>query len=424
MGSKLRPHVALLAACLVCLAFAVPAHASTVSLLDDPGSDGTFIDYVAAPGEVNSFVLDFSTSGRALMQDGFGPGVSITPTDPCTQEGEPHLASCPADTLVWISADLGDLDDYASPGMMQSFPVLWSGGAGADTLWAGLNDDDLYGDEGVDELHGLDGDDWLDGGPGADQLDGGDGSDIAAYDERVDSVTATLDEAANDGVSGEGDFIHIDVESVVGGSAGDTLTGSAEPDGLFGGPGPDTLNGRGGADVVDGGADDDTILARDGAVDDIDCGPGTDTAIVDSSDKVVGCETVSAPPPPPPPPPPSPPGDLTAPALNLSGATVQRVLAQRGVVVVAACPTEACTATATGKVVVRGSAKRYKLRAATKQIAQGAKATLKLKLAKRALTAIRRALRRGKKVSAKLTVTANDARGNVNVEQRTIRLKR
>ena len=62
---------------------------------------------------------------------------------------------------------------------------------------------------------------------------------------------------------------------MVGGSAGDTLTGSAEADGLFGGPGPDTLEGRGGADVMDGEADNDTILARDGAVDDIDCGAGT-----------------------------------------------------------------------------------------------------------------------------------------------------
>src|SRR4029450_6620035 len=119
-------------------------------------------------------------------------------------------------------------------------PVVLSGGAGADTLWGGFNDDDLYGDEGVDELHGEGGDDWIDGGPEPDQLHGGDGSDIAAYDERVDPVTATLDGVANDGVSGEGDFIHIDVESVVGGSAGDSLTGSAEPDGLFGGPGADT----------------------------------------------------------------------------------------------------------------------------------------------------------------------------------------
>jgi hypothetical protein len=39
MASKLRPQVSLVAA-LLCSTFAVPANASTVSLLDDPDSDG------------------------------------------------------------------------------------------------------------------------------------------------------------------------------------------------------------------------------------------------------------------------------------------------------------------------------------------------------------------------------------------------
>jgi RTX calcium-binding nonapeptide repeat (4 copies) len=428
MASKLRLHLASLATGLVCLAFAVPAHASTVSLLDDPDSGGTFIDYVAAPGEVNVFGLGGVFSGRMVVGEGFGSDVSIiTPTDPCTagQPGDPgdsRSASCPADTLVWIRADLGDMGDYGSAGVVPNWAVVLSGGAGADTLWGGFNDDDLYGDEGVDEVHGHD---WLDGGPGADQLQGGGGSDIAAYDERVDPVTATLDELANDGVNGEGDFIHMDVESVVGGSASDSLTGSAEPDGLFGGPGPDTLDGRGGADVINGEADNDTVLARDGALDDIDCGPGVDTAIVDSSDKVVGCETVSTPPlPPAPPPPPAPSlADTTAPALELSGATAQRILRQRGVLVVVSCPVEACAVTAKGKVVVRGSSKRFKLRSATKQIAKGGKATLRLKLRKKALMAIRRALMSGKKLNAKVTVTAEDTAGNVTSRRRTIRVK-
>ena len=101
-----------------------------------------------------------------------------------------------------------------------------------------------------------------------------------------------------------------------------------------------------------------------------------------------------------------------------------RVLRRRGVRVVAACPVEPCTATAKGRIVIRGSSKRFQLRPATKQIAQGAKATLELTLRKTTLTAIRRALKQGKKVSAKLTVTAKDAYGNPNTEQRTVKLKR
>jgi hypothetical protein len=116
--------------------------------------------------------------------------------------------------------------------------------------------------------------------------------------------------------------------------------------------------------------------------------------------------------------------DTTAPALQLGGATSQNVLRQRGVLVVATSAAEASTVTAKGKVVVRGSAKVFKLTPVTKQVSRGAKATLKLKLKKSARSAIGRALKAGKKLSAKVTVGAKDASGNVTTKQRTIRLKR
>lgn len=116
--------------------------------------------------------------------------------------------------------------------------------------------------------------------------------------------------------------------------------------------------------------------------------------------------------------------DTTAPALRLGGATSQKVLRQRGVLVVATAPAEPSTVTAMGKVVVRGSARVFKLTPVTKQVSGGAEATLKLKLKRSALAAIGRALKAGKKLSAKVTVTAKDAAGNVTTKQRTIRLKR
>jgi hypothetical protein len=119
-----------------------------------------------------------------------------------------------------------------------------------------------------------------------------------------------------------------------------------------------------------------------------------------------------------------PPPDTTAPPLQLSGVLSQRVLRQRGVLVTAASPAEASTATARGKVVIRGSADVFRFKPATKQIASGAKATLKLKLKRSPLSAIGRALKAGKRVSAKVTVTAKDAAGNVTTKQRTIKLKR
>lgn len=66
----------------------------------------------------------------------------------------------------------------------------------------------------------------------------------------------------------------------------------------------------------------------------------------------------------------------------------------------------------------------FKLTPVSKQVSGGAKARLKLKLKRRALAAIGRALQAGKRLSAKVTVTAKDAAGNVTTKRRTIGLKR
>jgi hypothetical protein len=134
----------------------------------------------------------------------------------------------------------------------------------------------------------------------------------------------------------------------------------------------------------------------------------------DTGDVPWSATTAATPPPPP---------DTTAPALALGGARSQRVLRQRGVVVVAT-PAEACTVVAKGTVVVRGSAKVFRFVPVTKQVGKGRTATLKLTLKRKALSAIGGAMRAGKRVSAKVTITAKDAAGNVTTKGRTIRLKR
>jgi hypothetical protein len=90
----------------------------------------------------------------------------------------------------------------------------------------------------------------------------------------------------------------------------DTLDGGAGPDRLFGGPGKDlllggrdadALVGGPGADTLDGGPGADRLLSRDGVVDTVRCGAGSDTATVDEADRVAAtCERVQRPPPPPP----------------------------------------------------------------------------------------------------------------------------
>jgi hypothetical protein len=83
-------------------------------------------------------------------------------------------------------------------------------------------------------------------------------------------------------------------DTLDGGDGTDCVLGGPGDDTLAGGTGNDLLRGDAGADRYDAGPGDDEVYARDGAADVIDCGAGTDRAIVDAADTVVGCETVRA----------------------------------------------------------------------------------------------------------------------------------
>ena len=126
-----------------------------------------------------------------------------------------------------------------------------------EDVFGGMSDDVLVGSAGSNVLDGGDGEDLLLGGPGSDVLLGGGGDfDIVSYEDRADGVVVTVDGGtvsgnADDGPPGARDVIDQDVEGVVGGAGGDTLTGSAADNLLNGGPGPDQLHGASGFDVAD-----------------------------------------------------------------------------------------------------------------------------------------------------------------------------
>jgi Ca2+-binding RTX toxin-like protein len=111
------------------------------------------------------------------------------------------------------------------------------------------------GTDASDCLIGASGDDKLSGAGGGDRLIGGDGRD-----------------------------------SVSGGKGDDWIDGGAADDKLDGGSGADTVIGSAGKDAFVGGKGDDTLIAADGTRDTVDCGKGTDTAVVDRDDRVRGCE--------------------------------------------------------------------------------------------------------------------------------------
>ncbi len=111
----------------------------------------------------------------------------------------------------------------------------------------------------------------------------------------------------------------------------------------------------------------------------------------------------------------------SAPKLTLTGSRRQRVLRQRGITVRARCDRD-CAVTANASVSVPGAAKLYRFRKASKNVATGAAATLKLKMSRKTLAVIGRALRNGRRLKAKVTVSATSA-GLTTTETRTIRLR-
>jgi len=234
--------------------------------------------------------------------------------------------------------------------------VLRSEGGG-DVLRGGPDSDELIGGGGGDVLEGGDGADELSGdsceAPGADVLDGGPGFDTLtdwgdcgpASDRRP--VTVTVNGKADDGRPGEGDdvrdldMLKLFVPATVIGTDGDNsveiyAAADREPSSIQGRGGADDLRSGSGRETIDGGAGDDrieggfnhdtlkggpgrdliygdstsgncggygqsctlpfgndTIDARDGEADQVDCGPGQDTATVDAVDTVAAnCERV------------------------------------------------------------------------------------------------------------------------------------
>ena len=117
---------------------------------------------------------------------------------------------------------------------------------------------------------------------------------------------------------------------------------------------------------------------------------------------------------------PPPPVADTAPTASLAGPSRQRI----GKLFVRASMNEAGTVTATGSVSVPGAAKLYRLRPARKTVAANQSVKLRLKLRSKALRAVNRALRKGKRLKARITVSARDLTGHQTVRRRTIRLKR
>jgi hypothetical protein len=84
---------------------------------------------------------------------------------------------------------------------------------------------------------------------------------------------------------------------------------------------------------------------------------------------------------------------------------------------------ETATIRATGTIRVRNASKVYRFKTSTLSLAGNASTKVRLKLAKKKLKAVKRALRKKRRLKAKITVTATDAAGNRRAKKATLRIK-
>jgi hypothetical protein len=292
-------------------------------------------------------------------------------------------------------------------------PGSQSTGLGIDTLTSiegvgGSNQADvLIGDGGPNVLRGADGDDTLDGRGGSDELNGEAGVNTATYAQAPGGVTVDLSAGTAAGADGADTLSSI--ATLIGSPFSDTLIGDAQNNSITALGGNDTVSAQGGADSVD---------VRDGGPDAASCGTEADTATADraSVDAVnADCETVAFLPEPEPEPDPDPDpdpgpgpggGDPPAPedrelAFDLAGKAKQKVVKRKGIVVRASCPLEDCA------VRFRGVVKP-----ATEQITAAQSERLVLKLKRRRLRKVKRALEADRRPKLSLRAEASDAAGN------------
>ena len=115
--------------------------------------------------------------------------------------------------------------------------------------------------------------------------------------------TKTCSENPCVGTKGADTLIGTDAENEIRGRRGaDYIAGKPHADELYGGRGKDEVRagkgrdrvfGRRGEDVLYGGSGNDTMNAKDGYIDNVNCGLGTDSAYVDKLDRVnEDCENV------------------------------------------------------------------------------------------------------------------------------------
>jgi hypothetical protein len=285
------------------------AHAATAEV------DGEAVVYDLDVTNIfaQDLLVEFRGGQYVFTERGSEPRALLRPQDGCTKE-DGKVLSCNGAGITRMVISTENFDDVVTIGEGVTIPVAISTGQGGDRATGGPAGDTFRGGPdglGNDIFEGLGGDDVFVGGPGADLMNGGEGNDTFDLSLRVLRQSVSLDGEPNDG--DPVDLTSIDeaslsgadnaqqIETVIGGLAGDTLIGDDSANRLEGRNGADTLEGRGGPDTLVGGRGDDEILARTpvaGQADadaEISCGDGQDRVTADREDSpaiAADCEDV------------------------------------------------------------------------------------------------------------------------------------
>jgi Ca2+-binding RTX toxin-like protein len=443
------------------------------SWISCPGHGNVKVDLNAGNDEVTFVSQGFDCFNAYEMNLGEGAnkldlsgdcGATLTGPATVNSGSGPDVLSAGSQGPLTFNAGGGDDSVYSGPG-----DDVLHGGEGGDRLFGSDGNDQVLGEGGADSPNGGAGNDLVDGGAGDDGLElcsgcigsgndagagadtytGGPGTDKLWLDGHAGGMTISIDGQANDGISGEGDNVGSDIETIAGTTGNDSFTGSTAVDNFEGGSGNDEIHGAGGnddlyggggddrifgdagadklqgsngADTVDGGAgsdqiygdvascsifcsfDADTLLARDGERDAVDCGGGADSAQVDQLDVVAFCASVDR-------------QTVTPPPLGGGLAKASFVGSKKTVKVNRRGRFSYGFRAGAG---LRGKAVFRKLATKTFTAPSSGRVTLKMGLNRKKLAL----LRRQGKIKTKLTVTLRDATGGSSVASTPVTLKR
>jgi hypothetical protein len=110
--------------------------------------------------------------------------------------------------------------------------------------------------------------------------------------------------------------------------------------------------------------------------------------------------------------------DTTAPSARLGGKARQDV----DKVAISVVLSEAAALTVSGTVNVPGAARTLRFKTVRRQAQAGQRVSVKLKLSRKSRGAVKAALRRGRRIKARVKVSARDSAGNTTTSRRSIRL--